>query len=98
MPAPARRLPDVRVRPYADLPVQESFPGVRTFRRVRQCRHDATRLTLKWSRAELLTMILSAVHAGQVYRITYPVRVPLTSGYWVFAIIVLNNDVFMVPG
>jgi len=33
--------------PVAGVPDQESLPGVTTFMRVRQCRHDATRLFRK---------------------------------------------------
>lgn len=49
--------------------------------RARQDRQDATRRSLKWSMGDRLMMMFSVVHAGQVYRITYPVRVPVTSGY-----------------
>ncbi len=31
-------------------------------------------------------MMLSAIQVGQVYRITYPVRVPLTSGWGVWMV------------
>lgn len=49
--------------------------------RVRQCRQNTIRVFLKWSLGELLTMTLSVIHSGQVYRIMYPVRGSLTSGY-----------------
>jgi len=57
------------------------FPlGVSTEMRVRQCRQEATRAILKWSIADLLMMMFSVLHEGHKYRITYPARVPRTSG------------------
>lgn len=55
---------------FSVVPDQASMPGVRTVMRVRQCRQDTSRAFLKWSRGELLTMMLSAMHEGQVNRIT----------------------------
>lgn len=58
--------------------------------RLRQCRQETVRAILKWSMADLLMMLFSALHRGQVYRITYPVRVPLTSGY-VFRVFIMRG-------
>lgn len=54
--------------------------GVSTVDRFRQDLQDASRVSLKWSRGVLLTMMFSTAHTGQVNRITYPVLVPMISG------------------
>jgi hypothetical protein len=61
--------------------------GVTTLDRHLHFVQDASRASLKWSRGVLLTITFSAEHLGQVNRITYPVLVPGTSGFWKFFVI-----------
>jgi len=58
-----------------------TMAGVVTTHRFRHRVHEASRATLKWSRGVLLTIWFSALHWGQVNRMTYPDLVPAISGF-----------------
>ena len=64
------------------------MPGVSTVERCLHCLHVESRVSRKWSRAILLMIAFSAWQTGQVNRMTYPVLVPITSGFKLCFIIV----------
>jgi len=64
-----------------EYPVFCTIAGVVTTHRFLHRVHEASRATLKWSRGVLLTIWFSALHWGQVNRITYPDLVPAISGF-----------------
>jgi hypothetical protein len=66
-----------------EYPVFCTIAGVVTTHRFLHRVHDASRATLKWSRGVLLTIWFSALHWGQVNRMTYPDLVPAISGFTV---------------
>ena len=69
-------------------------PGVRIVKRCLHCLHVESRVSRKWSLAILLIITFSVWQTGQVNRITYPVLVPITSGFKECFIIV--SFIFMV--